>query len=222
MILRVTVLALLLANLAYFSWAQGYLLAWGLAPARQSEPQRLAQQIRPEAVRLRPLQGMTGETGPDTATTGAGPAAECLATGVLDDSRATALRQLLAAWPAGSWSLSPATETPRWIVYMGRYAGPEQVERKKAELRRRGVRFEPVSSPALEPGLSLGGFQDEAQARQYLDQLVSRGVRTGTVVQERPERQGVALRLPAVNAALQPRLEALRAALGDQALRSCP
>lgn len=50
--LRLIVLLLLLANAAYFAWSQGMLAAWGLAPAQQSEPQRLEQQIKPQAVRI--------------------------------------------------------------------------------------------------------------------------------------------------------------------------
>ena len=48
--LRLTVLLLLLANAAYFAWSQGLLAPWGFAPAQQSEPQRLAQQIKPQAL----------------------------------------------------------------------------------------------------------------------------------------------------------------------------
>jgi hypothetical protein len=50
--LRLIVLLLLLANGAYFSYAHGLLAAWGVAPVQQSEPQRVAQQIRPEALRI--------------------------------------------------------------------------------------------------------------------------------------------------------------------------
>jgi hypothetical protein len=50
--LRLIVLLLLLANAAYFAWSQGALAAWGLAPAQQSEPHRLEQQIKPQAVRI--------------------------------------------------------------------------------------------------------------------------------------------------------------------------
>jgi hypothetical protein len=50
--LRALVLALLLANAGYFAWTRGLLADYGFAPAAQSEPQRLTQQIRPEAMRL--------------------------------------------------------------------------------------------------------------------------------------------------------------------------
>ena len=50
--LRLIVLLLLLANAAYFAWSQGLLAPWGIAPAQQSEPQRLEQQIKPQALRI--------------------------------------------------------------------------------------------------------------------------------------------------------------------------
>lgn len=50
--LRVLVLALLLANGVYLVWAQGLLAVYGFAPATQAEPERLLQQIRPEAMQV--------------------------------------------------------------------------------------------------------------------------------------------------------------------------
>jgi hypothetical protein len=50
--LRALVLALLLANAGYLAWTRGLLADYGFAPTAQSEPQRLTQQIRPEAMRL--------------------------------------------------------------------------------------------------------------------------------------------------------------------------
>ncbi|MDQ3058978.1 MAG: SPOR domain-containing protein [Pseudomonadota bacterium] len=50
--LRVLVLALLLANAVYLVWAQGLLGVYGFGPVSQAEPERLAQQIRPEAIQL--------------------------------------------------------------------------------------------------------------------------------------------------------------------------
>lgn len=56
MLLRPFILLLLLLNAAWFAWAQGYLRPWGLGPAPQSEPQRLERQLRPELVRIEPVQ----------------------------------------------------------------------------------------------------------------------------------------------------------------------
>ncbi len=50
--LRFLVLVLALINGVYFAWSQDLLLGLGFAPAQQTEPQRLDQQIKPESLRL--------------------------------------------------------------------------------------------------------------------------------------------------------------------------
>lgn len=216
--LRLFVLLLLLANGGYFAWSQGLLLPWGVGPSQQAEPQRLAQQIRPEALRI--VKADEARRIEATASTAPRPP-ECLQAGLLDDTQAGALRTALEAWPSGSWSLESVTEPPRWIVYMGKYLTQDHVTRKKAELRQRGVSFEPLANPALEPGLSLGGFASEADANRQLEALAQRGVRTAKVVQERPEQKGQRLVLPAVDDALRPRLDDLKTALAGKPLRAC-
>lgn len=56
--LRWAVIVLVLANAGYFAWTQGYLGGLGMAPVDQREPLRLAQQLKPEALRL--LNGPKG------------------------------------------------------------------------------------------------------------------------------------------------------------------
>ena len=216
--LRLIVLVLLLANGGSFAWSQGYLLPWGLGPAQQSEPQRLQQQVRPESLRiLRPDELRRAET---VAAQAPRPP-ECLQSPPLDEAQLGPLRTALEAWPAGSWSFEPVVEPARWIVYMGRYAGVEQVARKRAELRQLGISFESLSNPEMEPGLSLGSFPSQAAANQHLQGLADRGVQTARVVQERPEQRGQRLLLPAVDDNLRPRLPELVAPLNTKALRSC-
>ena len=217
--LRLIVLVLLLANAAYFAWSQGLLASWGSAPAQQSEPQRLTQQIKPETLTvLTRDQASRLETG---ASAGTGKSAECMQAGVFDDAQTATLKQALESWPAGSWSLESGAEPARWIVYMGKYLTVENVSRKKAELRQLGVSFEALSNASLEPGLSLGGFPTPAAATAQLDGLAQRGVRTAKVVQERGEIRGQVLKLSAVDDELRPRLEGLKTALNGKALRAC-
>jgi hypothetical protein len=52
--LRLLVLVLLLANVGYYAWTQGYLVGIVSAPPHQREPERLQRQVRPEAVRIGP------------------------------------------------------------------------------------------------------------------------------------------------------------------------
>lgn len=215
--LRLAVLLLILANGVYYAWSQGLLLQWGYGPVQQAEPQRVAQQIRPEALRIaRGDEARRIDNG-----LGNGRAPECLQTGPLDDAVVAQLRPVLEAWPAGSWSLEPVLEPARWIIYMGKYPSADAVARKRAELRQIGVSFEPLSNPELEPGLSLGGFSSQAEANQQLDALAQRGVRTARVVQERAEQSGQSLKLPLLDDSLRARLEELRSPLGPRNLRAC-
>ena len=215
--LRLLVLLLLLANAAFFAWSQGLLLAWGLGPTQQAEPQRVQQQVRPETVRILPI----GELRQVEAVAAQAPRPpECLQSAVLDAGQVTPLRNVLESWPAGSWSLEPVTEPARWIIYLGKYAGVEQVARKRAELRQIGVSFE-APAPELEPGLSLGSYPSEAAANAQLAALADKGVRTARVLQERPGQQGQRLLLPAVDDTLRPRLDEIRFALATKPLRPC-
>lgn len=216
--LRFFVLLLLLANGAYFAWSQGLLLPWGYGPVQQSEPQRLEQQVRPEAIKLLPPE----ELRRIEVAVAAGPrTAECLQAGPLEESRIAALRTVLETWPGNSWLLDLMVEPARWVVYMGRYPDVEVLARKRAELRRLGVSFEALSNPQLEPGLSLGGFTTQEAANQHLEALAARGVRTARVVLERPDQRGQRLLLPAVDDNLRPRLEELKPVLNGKPLRPC-
>ena len=213
--LRLIVIVLLLANGAYYAWSQGLLLQWGVGPAQQAEPQRLEQQVRPEALRV--VSGAEARRMEIAA-----PAApECLQAGPIEDSAAEPLRQALQGWPTGSWSLEPQVEPARWIIYMGKYPSVDSLNRKKAELRQLGVSFETLSNPALEPGLSLGGFATQQAATQQLERLSERGVRTAKVTQERAEVRGQKLVLPALDDTLRGRVDELRGLLNGKPLRGC-
>jgi cell division protein FtsN len=216
--LRLLVLLLLLANAGFFAWSQGLLQPWGLGPAQQSEPQRMQQQVRPEAVRVIPVEELRRV---EQLAAQAPRPPECLQTPALDDAQIAPLRTALESWPAASWTLDTVTEPARWIIYMGKYAGVEQVARKRAELRQLGISFEALSNPELEPGLSLGSYANEAAATTQLNVLAERGVRTARVLQERPEQRGQRLLLPAVDDSLRPRLDELKNVLASKTLRPC-
>lgn len=214
--LRLLVLVLLLANGGYYAWSQGLLRDWGLAPTQPSEPQRLQQQIKPELLRVLPASEARRA---DTAVLAK---AQCLLAGPLDEAQLAPVKQALQAWPAGSWTLEPVAAPARWIVYMGPYAGAEQVARKKAELRQMGVAFEALADPALEPGLSLGQHASQAEADTQLQALAQKGVRSARVVEDRPPAHAQLLKLSAVDDSLRPRLDGLQPVLSAIKLRPCP
>ena len=218
--LRALVLALVLANAGYFAWTQGLLADYGLAPATQSEPQRLAQQLRPEAMRL--LNAGEASQLEGALPAAPGKAGECLQAGLFSDDQANALRRRLqSSLPAGSWTLESGLEPGRWIVYMGKYASEEALAKKRGELRQLGVSFEPLLNPALGPGLSLGHHGSQAEAEQAMARAATHGVRTARVLLERPELRGQTLKLASVDAALRAKLEALKPQLEGKALQAC-
>ena len=239
--LRLAVIVLLLANAGYFAWSQGHLRPWGWAPQEQAEPQRMNQQIRPETLQIlkvnasktsssapmpapaTPAAATASTTAADTPASTAAPAtdpSECLQAGVFDERQAEALRTAAAGLPQGSWALEPTPIAGRWMVYMGRFEDQETLDRKRAELRARKVDHDRAGG-TLEFGLSLGRFTTKDAAERELANLGTKGVRTARVVQERPDAPGFTLRLPAVNDALRPQLDALRSAMAGKTLRSC-
>lgn len=216
--LRFIVLALVLLNGLYFAWSQGFLRAYGFAPAQQSEPQRLGQQIRPDAVRLLTAQELSQSEAPRAT----GKPAACLQAGLFDATQSAQLRRTLAVTlPAGSWTLEETLEPARWIVYMGKYANAEELAKKRAQLASLNLKFEPLTNPALGVGLSLGGFNTQAAATAALEAFSRRGVRTARVVQEREEVSGTLLRLPAVDEALRARLDELKPVMAGKAWSPC-
>lgn len=217
--LRFLLLVLLLANGLYFVWTQGLLRELGLGPTPQSEPQRLAQQLQPQTLRLLSPEEVRRV---EAAAAYKPPPPECLEAGLFDAKQSASLRQLLdERLPQGSWTLQASVLPARWIVYMGKFANPDAAAKKKSELRGRGVAFESLRNAALEPGLSLGGYDSQASANQALKDLVQKGVRTAKVAQEQPEQRGDMLRLAAVDEKLKPSLEGLKDVLGGKSLRVC-
>ncbi len=217
--LRLLVLLLVLFNALYFAWSHRMLAPYGYAPTQQSEPERLSQQIRPEALTILPPEQARQI---DTAARSADRAALCLQAGPFDAAQATALREALpAVLPAANWALEEVVEPARWIVYMGKYADAQTMARKRAELVLLDLRTEPLTNPELAYGLSLGGYASEARAQAELAVLVKRGVRTAQVVQERSQMSASQLRITSLDDAMRARLEELKPALAGRSLRPC-
>jgi hypothetical protein len=217
--LRFFVLLLLLANGAFFAWSQGYLKAYGYAPTPPNEPQRLAQQIKPENIQiLQPadVQRMEAQAKAEQAPK------VCLQAGPFDEIQAVALRKALEdGLPSGAWQLDEVKQSAQWAIYMGKYASTDLQTKKRAELVTLGLQAEPVTNPALAPGLALGVFATQAAANTGLERLKPKGLRTAKVVQTREEGVQTWLKLPAVSEVLQPKLDALKPALADKSLKNC-
>lgn len=215
--LRFLVLILLLANGLYFAWSQNLLQPYGFGPAQQAEPQRVAQQVRPEVLRLSTEQAQ--KAAPLVAAT----PPVCLQAGLFDESQVAQLRSALeTSLPPDAWQLNDVREPARWIVYMGPYESAEDVVKKRTELTSLKLKVLPLINPDLGFGLSLGAFTTKAAATAELAVLTKRGVRKARVVEERPEVRGTMLRLPVADEAIRARLDEIKPALAGHALSVCP
>jgi hypothetical protein len=217
MILRAMVLLLMMLNLGYLAWGQGWLRPYVAGPATQREPQRLANQLHPEAIRLVGAEELSRLLAESRAAK-----SECLQSDVLDAAQASKLRTLLLnTLPPQAWTMDEVAPAARWIVYMGKYANAAEADKKRVELARLGVTGLAPRSSALKPGIALATFDSQPQAETALKAFTERGVRTAHLVQDLPADAGFRLRLPAVDEALKAQLPEVRAALPGQVLQPC-
>lgn len=217
--LRLLVLVLILVNGLYLVWSEGWLRAQGFAPAQQTEPQRMVQQIRPEAVRIltaAEYKKVQAQVQADLEPK------QCLQAGPLDAAQVSALDQALAAaLPPGGWQFESVVIPERWIIYMGKFANADALEKKRGELAALKLVPQPLTNPALELGLSLGGFGTQAAATAELAKLSQRGIRTARVVLERAAGNATFVKLPAVTETMKQRLNDAKPALAGQSLKAC-
>lgn len=211
---RLLVLLLVLCNLGYLAWSQGWLRAYGLAPAVSAEPGRLQQQIRPEAVNI--LSREEARQAEEVARQ-----RQCLQAGPFAESQVPLLLKALEGWPTGSWRIEAVNLPVRWLVYMGRYTDAAALARKQDELRAMGLSNELPAHAEMMPGLVLGAFESQAQAQEALAALNRRGVRTARVVQEPSSGRGTRLVLPQMDDVLHARLDALKPALAGRTPKPC-
>jgi hypothetical protein len=214
--MRTLVGLLVLANLLFYCWTQGWLDE--VAPARargDREPERVARQVHPEVVHLLTPQALAA------AASAAEAPRICLEAGPFDAQSVPGAEAALAATlPPGSWARRSIDAGPPWAVYMGRFASPDAQSRKEQELTRLHVPFEPVSAaPRLEPGLVLGRFAQREAADAALAQLVLRGVQTARVVELPGAPTQHMLRIERADSELAARVAALRL---EKAFVACP
>jgi len=206
--MRLVFFLLVLANLVFFVWAQGYL--GGQDEGR--EPQRLAEQLHPEKMKV---------TVPEKAA--APPPAACR---VVDGLAAAEAEQLQKALSGNGGelvaSLRPGEETPAWWVSINSLATKALADKKAGELKLLGVTdFHVIQTEGGSFALSLGVFDSEAAAVEFLQSLGKKGVKSARVdARPRPPVARVELRGPA--AAIDKRLPALLAALPAARVADCP
>jgi hypothetical protein len=232
--LRFIVSLLVVANLAFLAYTQGWLKAAGLAPERPSEPERLGAQVQPETIRLvngaPPLPPEAAPPAPTAApqapAAGIAPSAatdtaSCWQAKGFTAARAQALKAALtgAGLAGDSWQFDEVRRKGRWLIYMGRY-DEQQMQKKQGELRKLGVEFREINLPSVGPGLALGAHDTEESVNLSMANLRSKGVRTARIIAEPGEVVTLDLRLTGVSAEQRAKIAELREMSGHD-LQSC-
>lgn len=221
--LRLLVLLLLLLNVGYFAWGQGWLLAYGWGPMQQSEPQHLAQQVHPEALVLL-SSGQAADMPPKPATAKSDlDVTNCLISDNMDAAQADLLRPILGTLlPTASWTFDASAAPARWMIYMGKYALPADLAKKRAELATLNLKPAILNDSPLAPGLSLGTYGSKASADAALQALLEREVRSAKVLPMPAAPQRYRLRLLGLTPVQLASMSELKLALGDLPLQECP
>lgn len=205
--MRLLVGLLLLANLVFLAWSQGWLDELSGVPADgDREPERLARQVRPETVRILTPQAVAA------AASAAAARQVCLEAGPFDPPSLQAAENALATTlPGGTWTRQPVESGRRWAVVMGRFASRDAQLRKEQELARLRVPYEPLRGvPELEPGLLLGRHAQREAAEAALFQLTQRGVQTARVAELPAPPASVMLRVERADPELAAKVSGLR------------
>lgn len=212
--LRTLALVLLLANALLLAALTG--VFDGAAPKGEREPERLQRQHQPGLVRILGPQAASAALAAASAQAAAASSAQalaCLEAGPFSATDAEAAERTLreAGLTAGAWQVQRQDDPGAFMIYMGRYADREMLQRKLAELKRLKIEGEDLrGAPELQPGISLGRFDDQASANAAMAQMAQRGLRTARVITLRQAQSQTMLRVPAADATLRARLAGLQ------------
>ncbi len=175
---RAAFVILVLGNLAFFAWANGY---FGTGDDGR-EPGRLREQVQPERLRVAIRDESVQQ-----------PSPACRRIGPLTPAAA---EQMKTTWEAKGVraAILPIEEASYWVVIPG-ITDKATADRKTAELRRLGVKefLLVADSVAKQYVVSLGTFQGEDSAKEFLLQMNRKGVKSARI--EPKTRAGDRVRL---------------------------
>jgi hypothetical protein len=170
--LRALAALLVLANVAFWAWSQGWLDGIVGGARGDREPERLSQQLHPELVEVLPAMPAAAASAPACLESGPYAPAEV----------ASAEAALRIAMPGVAWTNARTEQPGQWVVYMGGYADRDAMKRKEDEIAKVGVRIEEQAMPGDAFGLVLGRYDERGAADRALAQVQAHGVRTARLV----------------------------------------
>lgn len=200
--LRTLVLLLALLNVALFAWTHGWLAAAGLAPHADTEPQRLAQQIAPDSVRILAAGASAAASAPAEATRATAAASAPAEPGAPAASAAAAAGSATApsAAPSAALPTASAAQTAAAAPTVCREIGPygafetDAVDAAVATLRAAGLAPQREQHPLNEQWMVWLPQPSDAAVKAELDRLAQTRLTTYAAVVDRPRYQpGISL-----------------------------
>ncbi len=213
--MRTLFFLLLLANVAFFAYSR---LSAELFPG---ESQLLMQQINPQAIRLlTPAQvakaAAAKRESPKTVA--------CLEWGAFSGADAGRVEEALAPLALGAkLTQRRLEESAAWWVFMPSQGSRQAALNKAGELRRLGVAdfFVLQDDPNFRFAISLGVFRTEEAARNHLEELRAKGVRTAQVGARDAPSQKIWYQVHDVGDALAAKLNELKQGFPGSEVKDC-
>ena len=207
--LRLTLLLLLLANVAFFAWSR-YFSAYG----GSAEGHLMQQQINRDAIRLLSQQQVTAMAARSACVEWGGFSADAV-------SRAE--ETLLKLLPGVRYGQRVVQEAATWWVYLPAQATRQAAQLKAAELRRLGVGelFIVQEDSKFRNAVSLGVFRTQEAARNRLEQLRVLGVRAAQVGPREAQVQVAYIQLRDIPDGTNARLAELKRGHPGTELKAC-
>lgn len=210
--MRILVLLLLLANLAFFAWWR-YLAP----PEEAAEPGPLTRQIDPGKLPIVPA--------PSEAANAKlrGASLACLEWGRFLAADLPRAEQALAALGLRAPPVPRQAEDSPWWVYIPTLGSREAALKKAAELKSLGVddHFIVQEDGPTRWAISLGVFRSEEAANSRLEALRARRVRTAQLGKRDSQPASVWLQARELTPDQLARLRAIAGEFGDSELREC-
>lgn len=183
--LKYFVFILLVLNIILFGWVKGF---FGSEADRQALfDKRMSYQLHPEAIRVVPEQtaqiiaarvqtaSQTQQT--PTPTYPSPSATLCLESGPLNPSQLAQLQRIVGNMlPPNTWETDTSKDVISWAVYIPAPSN-EYANSRKIELNRMQIDADIIrGKPEYEPGLTLGLFNNQANAQSLLQSIQNKGV----------------------------------------------
>jgi len=191
--MRGFVFLLILANLLFFAWTQGYLGGSSNADAFRMQQQLLANQVTVVARDVPPPETTKTEA-VATPVENRAVADTCILLSDLSTAIADQLATRLAEkFPSFKVSRTNVAANSSYWVYIPPLANKKEVDTKTSELKKLGIDdFFVVQETGINNrAISLGLFSGKETATAYLETLRGKGVKSAKVA-ERPAKQASA------------------------------